>query len=349
VTKQVLTQVWKYGLGLAVLGWVLWKNWEPRPGSDGLGLGGLLSQPLHPGALALALLIFLIGLLITFYRWFILVRAQGLPFSLANAVRLGLIGFFFNSFLPGSVGGDIIKAAAIAREQDRRTVAVATVLIDRAVGLWGLFCLVALLGAGFWITGNTALHTQWALQWIVLLAAGAVVASVACWLLLGVLPAWRAERFAGRLSRLPKVGHVAAEFWRAVWMYRCQRSSVVLGVLLSMVGHVCFVLSFYYGAQLFGTPDIPSLAEHYLLVPVGMMVKAGVPFPNGMGGGDWAFGELYALVGKDPKYGVAASLAQLFLTMSLGFIGLLVYVQMRPALRPAPREEAVPLAVSEVA
>ena len=35
------------------------------------------------------------------------------------------------------------------------------------------------------------------------------------WLLLGLLPAHRAERFASRLERIPKVGVSAAEFWRA--------------------------------------------------------------------------------------------------------------------------------------
>ena len=39
-----------------------------------------------------------------------------------------------------------MKAAGIAREQSRRTVAVATVIMDRIIGLWGLCWLVALLG-----------------------------------------------------------------------------------------------------------------------------------------------------------------------------------------------------------
>ena len=83
-----------------------------------------------------------------------LVRAQDLPFTLPNAMRLGLVAFFFNAFLPGSIGGDIVKAAFLAKEQSRRTVAVATVIIDRAVGLWGLFWLVALLGSVFWVAGD---------------------------------------------------------------------------------------------------------------------------------------------------------------------------------------------------
>src|SRR5262249_54266655 len=158
-------------------------------------------------------------------RWYVLVRAQGLPFRLSDAVRLGLAGFFFNTFLPGSVGGDVVKAAFLAREQNRRTVAVATVLMDRVIGLWGLFWFVALLGGAFWALGMLEGPAAGPSQFVVKGAAVVVGASAAVWLLMGLLPQRRAERFAGRLSRLPKVGGPAAEFWRAVWIYRCRQGS----------------------------------------------------------------------------------------------------------------------------
>src|SRR5207249_223093 len=77
-------------------------------------------EPIQVGFLLLAGLIFLCALLLSFGRWYLLVRALDLPFSLANALRLGAIGFLFNSFLPGSVGGDVIKAAFLARDNANR-------------------------------------------------------------------------------------------------------------------------------------------------------------------------------------------------------------------------------------
>src|SRR5439155_7274092 len=121
--------------------------------------------------------------------------AQDLPFTVTDSIRLGLVGFFFNTFLPGSVGGDLIKAWYIAGEQSRRTVAVSTVLIDRVLGLWALAALVALLGSSFWIAGNPALVDNPNLLFIVAAADALVLVSLAMWLLLGVLPQWRAERF----------------------------------------------------------------------------------------------------------------------------------------------------------
>ena len=342
--KRLFWILCKYGLGIGLLAYVVWQYWEydsPEGGGKTLGLVHALDKPVNVGPFLLAAGICLASVLLTFVRWYVLVRAQGLPFTLSGALRLGLIGYYLSTFLPGSVGGDIIKAAYIAREQSRRTVSVATVLIDRAVGLAGLFWLVAFLGGSFWASGylqeivgtNPAAATT--LEFIVAAALACFVASLAFWFLLGFLPNRRAERFAGRLTRIPKVGHSLAEFWRAVWMYRCRGRRVALAMLLAMIGHVGFVLTFYFSALTLNPPDqIPTLAEHFLLVPVGMAIQAGFPAPGGVGGGEIGYGELYWRVGYDFDRGVLGSLVQRVISWILGLAGYLIYLRMRPALRP---------------
>src|SRR5438128_1448912 len=189
VTRQILVTFLKYGLGLGLLGWVVWRYWDLTSNGEAVGLSAALQKPINAGPLALAAAICLVSVLVTFVRWYILVRAQGLPFTLPNALRLGLIGYYLSTFLPGSVGGDLIKAACIAREQSRRTVAVAAVLVDRGVGVGGLFGVVALLGAWFWGGGglNELARTAQARATLETIIGGAgclVVASVAFWLLL---------------------------------------------------------------------------------------------------------------------------------------------------------------------
>ena len=129
MSKRTLHNLGKYALALSLLAWVVSSNWAP-PGGKGLKFvwqrHAVEGVPVGWGYLAGAALCVSFALVMTLVRWFVLVRAQGLPFRFPDALRLGLIGFFFNTFLPGSVGGDIIKAAFLAREQNRRTVAVAT-------------------------------------------------------------------------------------------------------------------------------------------------------------------------------------------------------------------------------
>ena len=154
MNKRWIWNGFKYLLAIGLLTYVVWSNWSPTS-KTGKPLPGLKAvwdahvlnrQPIHGDCLALAATLCLAAILLTFVRWYYLVRAQGLPFTMTNALRLGMVAFYFNIFLPGAVGGDIIKAAFIARGQSRRTVAVATVILDRVIALWGLFWFVALLG-----------------------------------------------------------------------------------------------------------------------------------------------------------------------------------------------------------
>jgi glycosyltransferase 2 family protein len=338
VRKRIIIASLKYGIGFGVLGWVLWRN---RDGLQSVFQRHFVEgEPLHYIPLILATFIYSTSVLLTFVRWYILVRAQELPFTLANAMRLGLLGLFFSTFLPSSVGGDIPKAYFIARGQSRRTVAVATVMIDRAVGLWGLCLLVALLGTIFWTGGMLEAEAAQTLQSIVIGSIAICIVSAVVWILLGILPEWRAQRFAGRLTKIPKVGHSAAEFWRAIWMYRSKQISIVQALLLSLVGHVGFVLTFYFAAlTVLAADQIPSLSSQFMIVPIGMAIQAGFPAPGGVGGGEYAFGALYSLVHYQEANGVLCALVQRVMTWAVALGGIVVYLCTRPRMPQTHEEE----------
>jgi hypothetical protein len=78
-------------------------------------------------------------------RWYLLVRAVGLPFRIQDAFRLGLLGYMLNFVSLGSVGGDVFKAVFLAREQpNRRAEAVASIVVDRILGLYSLFIVASI-------------------------------------------------------------------------------------------------------------------------------------------------------------------------------------------------------------
>jgi uncharacterized protein (TIRG00374 family) len=350
--RAILFNLFKYVLAFGLLAYVVWKNWSPE-GGHGLKYvweERVLQGHIHFLFLTLATVMLALSLLITLIRWYFLVRALDLPFTLPDALRLGFVALFFNTFLPGSVGGDIIKAAFLAREQkNRRTAAVATVILDRAIALWGLVCFVAVLGSSFWLAGFVV---STASKSIVISALTIVGSSIVAWLVLGLLPPHRAERFAGRLSRLPKVGHAAAEFWRAVWMYRCRKKAVALALVLSWIGHVGFVFAFYFSARtLYASSEIPTLAEHFLLVPIGLVIQAAPLFPGGAGIGELGYGSLYQLFGCAAACGILGSLIYRVVGWILGAFGYIVYLRMRPTLRAveAAASEPVPAIVAEEA
>lgn len=327
--RPLLRHVCRYALGLAVLAWVVWRTWS-RPEGGGPSLAG----PILVGPLLLAVALCLAGLLLLFVRWHVLVRAQGLAFTLRDALRLGSIGLFLGTFLPGSVAGDAVKAALLARRQSRRTVAVTTVLADRAIGLWGLFWVVTLVGGTAWVLGDPALSAEGGLRPILVGASAVVAGTLGLWVLLTALPARWVERTGERLARLPQVGPSAAELWGAVWLYRRRARCLAAALLLSLASQACFVLTFSCAAQaLLGpapTGAIPTVKEHFVLVPVGETVQVFFPSPGGVGGAEYSYGKLYLLAGSPETSGVLAALGYRAILWGCYLVGFLVSVLLLP-------------------
>ena len=346
MNKRFLVNLCKYAVALTLLGVVIALNW--KKGQDtGLWYQWnkhvIEGQPVPgPQYYVLALLICLCCVLLTFVRWYILVRAVGLPFKISDAIRLGSVGYFFNTFMPGSVGGDILKAAFLAREHHRRTVAVATVIMDRVLSLWALVWFVAIVGGVLWATGQLTNEETVKQSHLAVLAAAAFCAvSLAVWISVGFLGSERAERFALRLHRLPKVGGSAAEFWRAVWMYRCQPRCVLIIMAMAFTGFFGFVSVFYLSVLTLHEPNqkIPTLAEHFLIIPIGLVFQAFLPLPGGLGLGEAGFGALYDWMNCNGAAGVVGSLVQRSINWILSSFGFLVYMRMKPALKKAVEEE----------
>jgi hypothetical protein len=113
-------------------------------------------------------------------RWRVLLHAYGavrIP-PLARLVRLYFVAFFYNNYLPGAVAGDVARGVVTrdAFAGEGATGALAVVLVERALGLFALF---ALLAAGL-VASPAALDTRALWWWTVLGSAGsfALVAAI---------------------------------------------------------------------------------------------------------------------------------------------------------------------------
>jgi len=80
------------------------------------------------------------------WRWLLVLRSQGLDPGYKRTLEISLVAHFFNSFLLGSAGGDVLKAYYAARvTRHLKTEAVTTVLLDRVLGLFSMLGFAALL------------------------------------------------------------------------------------------------------------------------------------------------------------------------------------------------------------
>jgi uncharacterized protein (TIRG00374 family) len=99
--------------------------------------------------------------LLASYRFKILLDGLDMPCSYFRALAWTMIGNFFNVAMPSATGGDVVKVfyVAGAYPREKRAVAVLTVLLDRVLGLFGLFflALVVCLAGGHTVSDNPRL------------------------------------------------------------------------------------------------------------------------------------------------------------------------------------------------
>lgn len=243
----------------------------------------VLGRSLDPRALALAIVLYLAGIVIAYVRWYLLVRAVGVPMRFRDALRLGLIGAMFNFVLPGAIAGVFIRAAFLCREHpDRKPQAIASAFADLLLGLIGLASLACVAGTWNWAALDGKIRR--------LVIAAYLLAAVFVGLLLLAFspalarPSHTRKRFGRLLLELNATG---AAYGRKLWI-------VVLGAVLGAVTHGMSVVAFYaIGKAMF--PVVPSLSDHFLIVPL-VLFSTGFPLPFGaLGVSEQISAELFKL------------------------------------------------------
>lgn len=272
------------GVSLAILGFLV------RQASREDLFQDLLRQEKHGRELVFGFGCCLAAVLISFVRWFILVRALRLRFTLADAFRLGFLGYLFNFVSPGNVGGDLFKAVFIAREQPgRRAEAVATVVVDRVIGLYGLF-LVATAAIVVFRLDQVADPTIRLLTRVTI-GATAVGGMFVAMLL---VPGFTQGALSEFLGGLPRVGPTITSLIGAVRMYRRQVGVLALTTAMSFVVHAAVTMGMFFVGRALPEWRWPGLAEHFVIVPLAMVAGAIPLLPMGLGAFEGAMDFLYS-------------------------------------------------------
>ena len=98
--------------------------------------------------LGLVVLLTLISRLAVAGRWHALLRGADIKTSYAQTVRITFAGLFASNFLPTTIGGDLVRLGGGIRLGYDRAIVLASLVVDRLVGMTGMALAVplALLG-----------------------------------------------------------------------------------------------------------------------------------------------------------------------------------------------------------
>jgi uncharacterized membrane protein YbhN (UPF0104 family) len=258
-------------------------------------------------AWALAVGYFIGGLNITLgaTRWRILMQAFGAR-TLASRGEFLLATFvahFYNTFVPGSFGGDLVRGYITRRSFDQSATGLYVVFFERFVGLAAL-CVVAAAGL---LVGPRIV--DYAVVGPYLLGAAAVL------LVVGALAA-----FTGRLERfrtlLPAI-RVPRLLWPAFG--------------ISLVGHLTNLVSFTVLATAMGLPLGPT--DLALVVPLGLLATIVPITMAGVGAREATLVGLLSLLSIPTSDAVVFTLSFALVNIGLALTGGIIQLVQPRVLR----------------
>jgi len=258
------------------------------------------------------------SLILTAVRWRFLLAVQGVALPLWQAMRLTFLGLFFNTIVPGTVGGDLFKAYYAAKHTPNKAGTLVATFVDRAVGMTGL----ALLSAAMLATaaaGGLMSPQQMRLPAISILVIGCVLVVAAVFLFSRRFR--RAFHLQKLYKRLPIAHHIGAA-GEAVNIYRRRWSKLLSALGVTVFCHLLFVLSILLlGASM--SLDVPP-PQYFLYIPLIYVIGAVPITPGGVGLVEKLFVTFFAVA--NPSAVLALALLARMMPMVLGALGLWVFL-----------------------
>jgi len=269
--------------------------------------------------LAAALALYLLMVVVSAWRWGLLLRAQHIVARTTALVRSYLVATFFNNFLPSNIGGDVIRIRDTAGAAGSKTLATTVVLVDRGIGLLGLV-FVAAVGAS--VTARAAdTIGPWgaALLWVGCLAGVGVAVPIIMW-----------PEGVGRMLHPLKALHQEWVGERISWLvtalakFRSAPGALGLGLVGAVV--VQAMLVGFYAAIAFALGVPIPIAHLAILVPLSFVIQMAPISVNGFGVREATFSVYFSRLGLPLESALAVSLIGAALMMVFSLTGAVAYL-----------------------
>ena len=228
---------------------------------------------------ALSLFVYAAAQLIIAYRWSVLLRAQGIHINILAVFRLHYLGLFYNNVMPGSVGGDLLKAWYVTKHTHRRLEGALSVFVDRFIGLFGTL-LMAGIAYLFFLRGRSMPGTpgqggvQKGLGAYGQIILWVVTGLVAALVLITVHPYGRTRLKQG-ISYVRRLGvSFAKRTKEAIVIYCSKPLTLLYALFLTGVGQGVVVAAFWPLGRSLG---VDAGIRYYFLIFPAMWVVGAVP------------------------------------------------------------------------
>jgi len=264
-------------------------------------------------------------------RWYILLRVQGIKLAAWRVGALLMLGIFFNMFMPGGTGGDVLKIFFLLKEiPKKKAEGLLAVLMDRLIGLMALIMISSVIIAiqYNWLrTAPVARNLTWVLLAILVAGLGGIIFSfvISGFGLAHKLPKKMPMR--DKLIDLAVAYNAYARAWPAS-----------LAALVASFGvHMASFSLFVCAARALNVPI--STGAILTVMPI-ILTLAAMPISvGGTGVREGLFAALLVpLCGISQSLAVTLSLTGFMLSAAWGVVGGVIYLLYRPSDHTKIRE-----------
>lgn len=274
-----------------------------------------------PQWLAFGFALGLASALVTAWQWYGLIRANGIRKRYRQVLHLELAGRVFDAALPGSIGGDVIRAYYVSESPDRRVQGAASVVLRRLCNFPGMVLLMAI---GFVVSSGEPYIARIRPYSLVAIAGGVAFIAVAVTPIFGRVASLRIFRRG--------FGRKIAKLLTALHEFRGQRRDLLLASMRGVVFWMVVALSQWGFMRAVGINE--PFAYAMLVITT---TNAITMLPISLGGyglREGAFAAFLAVAGMaTTAQGVAVGVCLTAQTVGLGLLGVPFYLTIRTARR----------------
>jgi uncharacterized membrane protein YbhN (UPF0104 family) len=294
-TNRIFTLIIKFAISFALLYFVLSKTGIEQVFSTLKDM----SLPIFISAI----LLYILAQSISTLRWKLLLPGV---LGVRKLFSLYMIGAFFNTLLPGVIGGDTVKGFYLYQAIGKGSLTLASIFMDRYIGFVVLIaiCAIAFPFGYKYFQGS---RIEWLLPLVMLCFI------IASFLIFGL--------------RLGKRIKILSGFYDYFHSYRNQKKVIIKTTLLSVLIQLSGIFAVYILAIGIGQ-HIPFLACLIFLPLIILFTTLPISI-SGLGVREGAFVLFFGLIGIKPEIATAISLSW-FVTMTIGsLLGLVEYIKYK--------------------
>jgi len=284
----------------------------------------VFAQVAQPSSLSLLFLIIFLGVFLNNIRWNFLVAGQGIKMKNYELLKLSFIGLFFNYAMPGGVGGDVVKAVYLVKEQpEHKYAAAVSIFMDRAVGFFVMTIVASLSLIYNWQRVRSSPPLM-ALALAIFVLTIIFFVFFAFSLSLKI----RESHFIEKFFKILPFGEKFRKVYLSLHSYRKAPGALAKAIAMSFVSQFIGTYFFYLVGQVL---HVNLALDLYLfIVPAGMIVLALPISPAGVGVGQVAFLYLFnLLLGSASNFGATAITLNQVIQLCWALIGAVFYIQRR--------------------